>query len=314
MKRILFCISVLLCSAFAEDRVDKNHQACAAVKICLDAVLPGCSLQDFEPVEKIDYDQEFCSAFIDLRNRGIDMKSPVSKEMFGHLGGRYRVMYENKGELPVSGNMMSYLFDHFPFTTILVNLFQKTEYSIHYNSRDQRLFSGTNGGHLYGDFFWVLQDSAGVGKGFHNVFYGSGRCKILRWNLHGIAIAILDMEPNGDKTRYHFKAIVFPANAVLNSIMKMGFFKDVVNSKISEIIDNISESSESYVAGNHAPVDTARVLQKPPYAKQLAEFRKVAAGELNWTVGDALKQNQEPKMRAVKFVTEIPMMFKKPVK
>lgn len=305
---------VFFCSAsFAKDLTDKNHQACAAVKICLGTVLPGCSEKDFEPVEKVEYTPEFCSVFVDLQSRGIDMKSPVSKEMFGHLGGRYRVTYENSGKLPVSGDMMSYLFDHFPFTTVLVNLFQKTEYSIHYNSRDHRLFSGTNGGHLYGDFFWVLQDSAQVGKGFHNVFYGSGRCKILRWNLHGIAIAILDMQPHGDHTFYKFKAIVFPANAVLNSIMKMGFFRDVVDSKIGEIIDNISASSESYVAGNHIPVDTASILKKAPYAKELAEFRKVAAGELKWTVGNALEQEREQKTQTVRFVTEIPMMFKKPV-
>ncbi len=295
----------------ASDRMELRKNACSAAKECLDVVLPGCSVEELSPNEEIDYDGEFCAPFVDLVHRGVDLKSPVTAEIFGHLGGRFRVVYTNEGELPVTGDMMSYLFDHLPFTTVLVNVFQKTEYNIHYNSFDRRLFSGDNGGNLYGDFYWVLQDSAGVGKGFHNVFYGSGRCKILRWNLHGIAVAVLDMYPKGDKVRYRFSAIVFPANAVLNSIMKMGFFRDVVNSKIGEIIKNISESSESYVAGNHLPVDTSSVLKSDRYAGELSEFRRVAAGELNWTVGDAVKKElQKNQKQKPVFVTETPMIFK----
>lgn len=297
-------------SQAAQSTAELHAHACSAAKKCLGEVLSGCSEKDLEPDASIEYDDKFCAPFVDLKNRGIDLKSPVTKEMFGHLGSRYRVIYTNEGELPVTGDMMSYLFDHLPFTTVLVNVFQKTEYSIHYNSRDRRLFSGDNGGNLYGDFYWALQDSAGVGKGFHSVFYGSGRCKILRWNLHGIAVAILDMHPEGEKVKYRFSAIVFPANAVLNSIMKMGFFRDVVNSKIGEIIGNISESSESYVAGNHMPVDTSSVLKKR-HAEELAEFRKVAAGQLKWTVGDAVeKERQKLSRKSPVFVTETPMIFK----
>lgn len=288
-----------------------RHNACAAAKACLGTILPRCSAEEFSPVEGVKYDKDFCEPFEDLRGRGIDLQSPVTFEIFGHFGNRYRVIYETSGELPVSGDMMSYLFDHFPFTTILVNLFQGTNYTIHYNSANQRLFSGNNGGHLFGDFYWVLQDSAGIEKGFHNVFYGSGRCKILKWNLHGIAVAVLDMHPQNEQTHYRFKAIVFPANAVLNSIMKMGFFRDVVNSKIGEIIRNISESSESYVAGNHAPVDTSSILKSPRFAPELAEFREVAAGKLKWTVGDAVeKKKQAAQRQKPVFVTETPMIFK----
>lgn len=310
---LIFLLAIWTVSFAAESREEFRHGSCAASNACLGVILPGCSEEELSPVENIDYDAEFCAPFTDLRNRGIDLRSPVTFEIFGHLGKRYRVSYEASGSLPVTGDMMSYLFDHFPFTTVLVNLFQGTQYTIHYNSTNQRLFSGNNGGHLFGDFYWVLQDSAGIGKGFHNVFYGSGRCKILKWNLHGIAVAVLDMVPDGEKTHYRFRAIVFPANAFLNSIMKMGFFRDVVNSKISEIIRNISESSESYVAGNHAPVDTATVLRSGRYAKELSEFRKVAAGELKWTVGDAVeKRRQDLQKRKPVFVTETPMIFKQP--
>ncbi|PWK95569.1 hypothetical protein [Hallerella porci] len=310
MKRIALCIFVFSLSLFAADKEDLSHNACAAAKKCLNFILPRCSEAEFEPVPDVEYNAEFCSAFLDLQKRGIDLKSPVTKEIFGHLGGRYRVTYETDGELPVNGPMMSYLFDHFPFTTALVNAIQETNYTIHYNSPDQRIFSGDNGGNLFGDFYWTLQDSAGTGLGFHNVFYGSGRCKILRWNLHGIAIAILDMYPSGNKTRYRFKAIVFPANAVLNSIMKMGFFRDVVKSKISEIIKNISESSESYVNGNHEPVKKSETIKKY-YTKNLEEFQQVDAGKIPWTVGDAVKKKREESQRQKpQFVTETQMIFK----
>ena len=307
---LLFAIFSIACAA--ETREALRHNACAATRECLGLILPQCSEEELSPVKDIEYDRNFCEPFEDLKGRGIDLQSPVTFEIFGHLGNRYRVIYETEGKLPVSGDMMSYLFDHFPFTTVLVNLFQGTEYTIHYNSSNQRLFSGNNGKNLFGDFYWVLQDSAGTEKGFHNVFYGSGRCKILKWNLHGIAVAILDMYPDPAKgqTSYRFKAIVFPANAVLHSIMKMGFFRDVVNSKIAEIIKNISESSESYVSGNHAPVDTSSVLKSPRFAKELAEFRKVAAGKLKWTVGDAVEKRKDAQRQKPVFVTETPMIFK----
>lgn len=305
---LLFAIFSLSSAGPTKDELRRN--ACAAAKACLGTTLPRCSEQELTPVEGVRFDPDFCGPFKDLRDRGIDLQSPVTFEIFGHLGSRYRVIYETSGKLPVSGDMISYLFDHFPFTTVLVNLFQGTEYTIHYNSANQRLFSGNNGGHLFGDFYWVLQDSAGTGKGFHNVFYGSGRCKILKWNLHGIAVAILDMHPENGQTHYRFKAIVFPANAVLNSIMKMGFFRDVVNSKIAEIIKNISESSESYVAGNHAPVDTSSILKSPRFAPELAEFREVAAGKIKWTVGDAVEKRKSAQRQKPVFVTETPMIFK----
>lgn len=305
---LLFAIFSLSSAGPTKDELRRN--ACAAAKACLGTTLPRCSEQELTPVEGVRFDPDFCGPFKDLRDRGIDLQSPVTFEIFGHLGSRYRVIYETSGKLPVSGDMISYLFDHFPFTTVLVNLFQGTEYTIHYNSANQRLFSGNNGGHLFGDFYWVLQDSAGTGKGFYNVFYGSGRCKILKWNLHGIAVAILDMHPENGQTHYRFKAIVFPANAVLNSIMKMGFFRDVVNSKIAEIIKNISESSESYVAGNHAPVDTSSILKSPRFAPELAEFREVAAGKIKWTVGDAVEKRKSAQRQKPVFVTETPMVFK----
>lgn len=305
---LLFAIFSLSSAGPTKDELRRN--ACAAAKACLGTTLPRCSEQELTPVEGVRFDPDFCGPFKDLRDRGIDLQSPVTFEIFGHLGSRYRVIYETSGKLPVSGDMISYLFDHFPFTTVLVNLFQGTEYTIHYNSANQRLFSGNNGGHLFGDFYWVLQDSAGTGKGFHNVFYGSGRCKILKWNLHGIAVAILDMHPENGQTHYRFKAIVFPANAVLNSIMKMGFFRDVVNSKIAEIIKNISESSESYIAGNHTPVDTSSILKSPRFAPELAEFREVAAGKIKWTVGDAVEKRKSAQRQKPVFVTETPMVFK----
>lgn len=310
------CLAFLLCllslSFASQTREELVHNACAAANACLSTILPGCLEEDLAPISGIEYDAEFCAPFLDLRNRGLDLNSPVTAEMFGHLGERYRVNYTNEGYLPVTGDMMSYLFDHLPFTTVLVNAFQGTAYKIHYNSQNQRLFSGDNGGHLYGDFYWVLQDSAGMYKGFRDVFYGSGRCQILRWNLRGIAIAFLDMYPMGNKVRYKFVAVVFPANAILNSLMQMGFFRSVVDDKMSEIINNISESSKRYAAGEHTPVDTCSLLKKPPYSKQIAEFEQVAEGKLHWTVGDALqKKLDESRKKRPIFVTETPMIFKK---
>ena len=303
---------ILTTSVFADENEDVRAM-CSSAKHCLAVDLAECSEQDKMPLPKVEYDAEFCGPFYELKNRGLNPYSSIAQEIYKKLGKRYRAVYVNTGVLPVSGDMMSYLFDHFPFTTKLVNAYQGTAYHINYDSRDKRTFSGTNGGSLNGNFYWVLQDSAGMYKGYRNVFYGSGRAKILRWQLHGLAVAFIDLYPfDKNHVTYKLTAIVFPANSVLNSIMQMSVFKTVVNDKISEIVENIAEASTRYAKGDHKPIEQDSILKTSPYKEQLKEFLEVAGGE-PWTLGDELK-NSEMKNKKKKpvFITETPLIFKQP--
>lgn len=291
---------------------DEKNAMCSSEKICLGVDIPECSEEEKKPLEDVTYDGDFCGPFYELRMRGLNPHTEIAKEMFKHLGQRYRVIYEQGGILPVNGDMMSYLFDHLPFTTKLVNAYQGTAYDIHYKSADHRSFAGTNGENLYGDFYWVLQDSAGMYKGFRNVFFGDGKCKILKWYLHGIAIAFVDMAPFDAKhTQYKFKAFVFPANSMLNTIMQLSVFRNVVINKIQGIIINISVAADGYDEGNHKPVENSADLKKQPYREQLDEFTKVSEGKIPWTVGDDVdKRNEKKRVKRPTLTTERPLIFK----
>ena len=183
---------------------------------------------------------------MEITKRGLsaDPKITGATEIYSRLRRQYRAIYENKGTLPLGQNVISYLFDNMPFTAELINAYLGTNYKLEYTSKDRRFFSGSNGRSLSGEFFWALQDSAGQKLGMRNVFFGYGHAQVLKWALHGTAVAYLDMDPVSDKEiRYKLTAIVFPGNSVLNSIMQMRVFKSVVGDNIDHIVKDIKKSS-----------------------------------------------------------------------
>lgn len=289
--RLLLLILILTAygSTFAYDK----KTMCSGAKLCLDLDVKDCSADDKKKVSRVKYNRDFCAPFIEIKKRGILLDSEISKEMFSLLGQKYRAVYVTEGVLSVSAGMVSYLFDNMPFTAKLINAYQESSYSIEYTTPNRRVFSGTNGRSLSGDFIWVAQDSAKAKVGFRNVFFGVGRAKILRWQLHGTAVAFLDMDPIGkDKVRYKLTAIVFPGNTVLNSIMQMGAFKDIVEEKIDWIIKDIQRASKRYVDGERGPILKSPDLNTEIEKQHLKEFESVVRGA-PWTLGDYFKKKRK---------------------
>lgn len=286
---------------------DDLHALCAGVKACLNRDLPGCDELDKKPSSKIKYDAEFCAPYYELENRGLkaDMKTPYAPEIFARLGRKYRAIYENVGELSTNGHEISFLFDNMPFTAQLINAYQNSGYVLEYTHPNRRYFNGSNGRSLSGEFYWALQDSAGTKLCFRNVFFGYGHAQVLRWALHGTAIAYLDMDPiPGGRLKYKLTAIVFPGNSVLNSIMQMGVFRDVVNSKIDNIVKDIKQSSGRYFAGDKEPMLTNTDLKSAENVQNILDFEAVVNGA-PWQLGDYMKlkklreeQRNQPNMTA----------------
>jgi hypothetical protein len=249
---------------------------CSGVKQCLNYDLPACSAEEKKPNPDIKYNAEFCAPYIELRRRGLQVNDARAYELYRYMGRQYRVTYRVNGTLPVSKETMMYLFDNMEFTAQLVNAYRKTKYTITYDTPDKKRFSGDNGDNLFGSFVWLLNDSAGVNPGMHHVFFGRGRTKILAWNLHGTATAILDLkEINKDSVSYEFRAIVSPSGAVLNSIMNLGVFNNVVRGYIKEIIDNIEKASSEFSKGNHKPIANYAAFKDNKWQKNLQELEAV---------------------------------------
>ena len=203
-------------------------------------------------------------------------------------------------------NVISYLFDNMPFTAQLINAYLDSHYELNYTSSNRRFFSGSNGRSLSGDFYWALQDSAGHKLGMRNLFFGYGHAKILKWSLHGTAIAYLDMdEVSRNELKYKLTAIVFPANTVLNSIMQMKVFKSVVDQKIDNIVNDIKKASGSYFSGNKEPMLKSAVLKSDENVQYIIDFENVVNGG-HWRLGDFEKLQKE---RAERDKNSVPIIM-----
>ena len=293
MHRFQFLIVVLVWANGVWASFDKAAM-CSGAKLCLHLDLPTCNTTEKKPNPDIKYNSEFCAPFLELKGRGLSLQSSKALEIYSYLGREYRIIYQVKGELPVNENMMRYLFDHMDFTAHLINAYQKTNYTIMYQTTDRRKFLGNNGGNLSGRFHWTLQDSAGQHKGLRNTFFGFGRTKVMMWKLHGVAVVFLDLYPVDNKTtRYDLRSVVFPANGFLNGIMKMDLFRNVVNDKIREIIENIEKASTTYAKGDLKPIEKYKVFSHPRWATQLQEFNAVVNGS-GYTLGQSGKAYVPP--------------------
>ena len=282
------------------NKEDDVRSLCSGVKKCLDIQYDFCSQEDLKPWPKTKYDDEFCEPFKEITRRGFpaDLKQPMAAEVYARLGRQYRAIYENKGTLPLGANAISYLFDNMPFTAQLINAYLGSGYELGYTSRNRRFFHGSNGRSLSGEFYWVLQDSAGQKLGMRNVFFGYGHAKVLKWSLHGTAVAYLDMDemaPN--KISFKLTAIVFQANSILNSIMQMNVFKSVVNDKIDHIVDDVKKASKEYFGGNKEPMLKSAALKSQENVQYVLDFETVVNGA-PWKLGDFERlQRQRDKER-----------------
>ena len=245
---------------------DDLRSFCSGMQKCLDIKYEACTEDDMKPWPKVKYDEEFCGPYKEVVQRGFstDFKAPMMPETFARLGRQYRAIYENSGTLPLEVNEITFLFDNMVFTADLVNAYLETEYTLNYNSKDRRYFSGSNGNGLSGDFYWALQDSAGTKQALRNMFFGYGYAKILRWSLKGTAVAYLDMDLVAPRTlKYKLTAYVFPSNSVLNSY-----------------------------GGNRRPIANNEKLHTPENARHVAEFDNVVAGG-PWKLGDAIRLEKD---------------------
>jgi hypothetical protein len=317
-KWIALLVAMLSVMGFAQDRVHDNllkklgneddlRSLCSGLKACMNVDFEGCHESDKKPWPKLKYDEDFCSVYKEIEARGFkpDPKAPMVPEIFARLGRRYRAVYLNEGSLPLNTDVISYLFDNMPFTADLINAYLDENYLLEYAHPNRRYFNGSNGRSLSGEFYWALQDSAGQKLGLRNLFFGYGHAHVLRWQLHGTAIAFLDMDPVSNRSlKYKLTAIVFPANSVLNSIMQMKVFRSVVNAKIDQIVDDVKKASNMYFGGNKEPMLKSATLKSTDNVQYVLDFEEVVNGA-HWELGDferlqkARREKREQDMQAV---------------
>jgi pyrroline-5-carboxylate reductase len=277
-KALAFIFAFFISMPYAAEPSLGHLAMCSGVKQCLNYDYQQCSAEEKKPNPNIKYNAEFCAPYIELKHRGLQPSNPGAPDIYRYLGRQYRVTYELHGKLPISKETMIYLFENMDFTAQLVNAYRKTKYTIKYDSPNRKNFSGDNGDNLFGSFVWLLNDSAGVNSGMQHVFFGKGRTKILAWKLHGTATAILDLREIGkDSVAYEFRSIVSPSGSVLNSIMNLAIFNNMVKGKIQEIVDNIENAAKEFAKGNRKQISNYAEFKKTKWQKNLIEFEAITS-------------------------------------
>jgi hypothetical protein len=268
-------IFLLLLSNYSFAGNVKAEEYCPALRECLNLTSPACQLKQYPKLEDIEYDTDFCEPIKELQRRGASHTERQGKEMYTLMSKEYRILYPVKGKLPISANTMKFLLGNLPFTTHIINAYQKTKYWAAYTNSSKTTFNGNNGGSLKGKFAWADRSTDQQ----TNLVYGTGYAKVLMWNLKGDAIVTLDYQPLGkDSITYDIVCYAFPSGSILNGIMEMSMFRNVVLDKINEIIQDIQSSAHRFAAGEREPIKNYAKLKTSQYRFYLKEFEETLKG------------------------------------
>jgi hypothetical protein len=191
----------------------------------------------------IKYDNERCSEAREFSRRGIGPDHPNwGYRLYRFLGYEYRVEYEINDTLPISRARLEYLISDVPLAAKLISHYQKNPYTAEYIDNARTHFKGTNGKRMRGQAQMI---SGGYSE--MQLFYlGSGTVEWGPWTLYGPAM--LDFKyweiPGGKKVGYKIKVLVFPGNGMVNTIMNLGLFRNLVTGKIEGVLTDISETAQ----------------------------------------------------------------------
>jgi len=230
-----------------------------------------CTEATSAPVNGVELDQTYCSWVRGFTRRGIHPTTPDAMEMFRYMGTKYHVMYVVADTVPIPLAALDHLMANIPVAAKLINSYRDTKYDAEYPKvGDSSYFKGSNGKNLSGVArqLWIRDDHR------ERVYWGQGKVSVLKWNLVGnvvIEFRAWPASPGSPLTCYSLRFTMFPANALVNSIMNMGMFKSVALGKIQEILDDVMQASQAYAQGK-PPLKS--VAYTPEEQKVLAEFER----------------------------------------
>jgi hypothetical protein len=213
--------------------------------------LRGCNLEEPENfcpadslIEKVSFpfDSLRCSEGRKLTARGVTPKHPVvGFRLYRFLGMEHRVIYDVVDSIEISSDRLAYLLEDLPLAAKMMSQFRNEPYTAEYTNTAKTHFKGTKGKRLSGEARLI---SGSTQEKWLN-YFGSGRVEVGFWKLRGPALMDFSFKPGpaGKKTHYQMRILVFPGNGLVNAIMNMGMFRNIVLGKIREVLADIQESA-----------------------------------------------------------------------
>lgn len=187
-----------------------------------------------------------CLEARELEARGLRTTHPeYGFRLYRFLGFEYRVDYAISDTLPISRARFEFLLDDIPLAARLVAHYQNTPYEAQYTNPQRTHFKGSKGPRLRGEAR-LISGSFAEGR---LIYLGSGTAEVAFWTLVGPAMmdfryrTVPATEKTPERIVYDLKVVVFPGNGVINSIMNMGIFRNVVTGKVQDVLTDITETA-----------------------------------------------------------------------
>ncbi len=187
-----------------------------------------------------------CREAQELEARGLRTTHPeYGFRLYRFLGFEYRVDYAISDTLPISRARFEYLLNDIPLAARLVAHYRKTPYEAAYTNPQRTHFKGSKGPRLRGEAR-LISGSFPEGR---LIYLGSGVAEVAFWTLVGPAMMDFRYRElpatagTDERLVYDLKVVVFPGNGVINSIMNMGIFRNVVTGKVQDVLTDITETA-----------------------------------------------------------------------
>jgi hypothetical protein len=223
---------------------------CAGMYHCLQETPRGCSPEDCLPRKNISYDDDYCSVFRELQQRGLQSTTAPGRQIYRQVAGRHRVEYRIEGELPMPSDVLRYLINNLPFATQLVNAYQDTDYTTAYLDKSKRRFTGS-GERISGTFTRVLQNAPQT----RSLYTGSGTVEVLAWKLRGTTVVVFDFdETSARQCAYSLRCLVFPDSAIVKSILNFSLFRNSITGVLERMSRAVRNAAMAFHRGERAPV------------------------------------------------------------
>jgi len=258
------------------DQPSPQRAYCRVVKDCqVKDVTSSCTEALSAPIPGVEHDQLYCGWVRGFSKRGILPTTPEAREMWRFMGSKYHVMYVVADTVPMPAPALDLLMRNIPLAAKLINSYRGTKYTAEYPiALDSLFFHGTNGHSLEGQArqLWIRDDHR------ERVYWGQGRVQVLKWRMVGnVVIEFRSWPPAGSasQTCYSIRFTMFPANALINTVMNLGMFKSVAIGKIQEILGDIIQASQAYAAGKPP---TSPATYTPAEKEVLKEFERLSKG------------------------------------
>jgi hypothetical protein len=188
-----------------------------------------------------------CIEARELEARGLSTDHPeYGFRLYRFLGFEYRVVYAIPDTLPISRARFEYLLGDIPLAAKLISHYMKTPYEAQYTNLQRTHFRGSKGPRLRGEARLISGEYA-EGR---LIYIGSGVAEVAFWTLVGPAMmdfrygAVPATDKAAERVVYDLKVVVFPGNGMINSIMNLGIFRNIVTGKVQDVLKDITETAK----------------------------------------------------------------------